>query len=206
MSEDPKPIIKVCGLARPQDATMAAILGADMCGFIFHPKSPRAVAPNLARAMATPGAKRVGVFVDQSPGEILEIMDEAGLDLAQFHGGQEPATALDLGPDRVIKVFWPERQTAGELAGLMDLWKDLAAYFLFDSGTGGGGSGRPIRVPIPASPKPYLLSGGLTPEMARSLWPPEDPMLVGFDLNSGLEDAPRVKNANALKTLLPWRR
>ncbi|MDR0621409.1 MAG: phosphoribosylanthranilate isomerase [Deltaproteobacteria bacterium] len=200
-----KPIVKICGLTRPQDATLAAILGADFCGFVFHPDSPRAIGASQGRIMPTPGAQRVGVFVNHSIAETQAIMEEAALDLAQLHGNQAPEVALALGPERVIKVFWPERQPPDELAQQMDLWKGLAVYFLFDSGKEGGGSGRPINATWPVSPKPYLLAGGLDPDSARAAWLSADPMLAGFDFNSALEEGPGIKDPDLLRAVLPWR-
>jgi phosphoribosylanthranilate isomerase len=200
-----KPIIKVCGLTQPRDSIMASILGADFCGFIFHPNSPRAVKPYAARGLPTPGAKRVGVFVNQSADETMHIMMVACLDLAQLHGDQGPELASALGPERVIKVFWPDRQPQDELSRLMGLWKDQAAYFLFDAGTEGGGSGQMILSSLPESPRPYLLAGGMSPVVAKGFWPPEDPMMAGFDFNSCLEEAPGIKNPESLRNLLPWR-
>jgi phosphoribosylanthranilate isomerase len=205
MSTINKPLIKVCGLCRPQDATTAAILGADFCGFIFYPKSPRAVTPVQASVMATPYSKRVGVFVENGLQETIDIMGKAVLEMAQLHGDQSPEFAHSLGPSKVIKVFWPDRHSPEELLELMNIWKNLATYFLFDAGKSGGGSGQAIQRAIPKSPKPYFLAGGLNPEQIRSLWPSPDPMLVGFDLNSGLEESPGHKDIEALKSILPWR-
>ncbi|MDR1049837.1 MAG: phosphoribosylanthranilate isomerase [Deltaproteobacteria bacterium] len=201
-----RPLIKVCGLTRPQDSTLAAILGADMCGFIFHPPSPRSVTASRARLMPTPGVRRVGVFVDQGLQEILEFMEEACLDVAQLHGAQGPEVAGRLPPGRVIRVFWPESQDSGELARQMDEWRALAHLYLFDAGSGGGGHGRRLAADVPESPVPYLLAGGLSPAQVRRRWPADDPMLAGFDLNSGLELSPGQKDGEALKSLLPWPR
>ncbi|MDR0354915.1 MAG: phosphoribosylanthranilate isomerase [Deltaproteobacteria bacterium] len=205
MKEPKKPLFKICGLTRPEDAVLVAALGADMCGFIFHPKSPRRVSPKQARLLATPAARRVGVFVDQSLPEILEIMEEACLDAAQLHGRQGPEVASALGFYRSIRVFWPERQSPAELQEQMDQWKELAHLFLFDAGSGAGGHGRPINAVIPESPADYLLAGGLTPDSVWRKWPPEDPKMVGFDVNSGVESSPGVKDREALRRLLLFR-
>jgi phosphoribosylanthranilate isomerase len=135
----------------------------------------------------------------------MAVMEEVCLDLAQLHGDQNPDVAVTLGPERVIKVFWPEAQPNDELLRLMDLWKDLATYFLFDAGSSGGGHGRGINTSLPVSPKPYFLAGRIDPAKARGLWPSDDPMLAGFDLNSGLEKSPGVKDHVVLKSFLPWR-
>lgn len=42
-------LIKICGLTRQEDLDLAARLGAQLCGFIFHPKSPRYTAPERGR-------------------------------------------------------------------------------------------------------------------------------------------------------------
>lgn len=52
---------------------------------------------------------RVGVFVEQEAEEIQRIMKIARLDLAQLHGGQSLDCALAVGPERVIRVIWPDR-------------------------------------------------------------------------------------------------
>lgn len=108
------PLIKICGLSTPKEAGLAASLGADLCGFIFHPPSPRAAAPGIVAAIETPGALRVGVFVRQGLCEIEDVMGEAKLDMAQLHGDQGVEVAAALGPERVIRVFWPERFARAE--------------------------------------------------------------------------------------------
>src|SRR6185369_11704351 len=37
-----RPLVKVCGLTRQEDVDVAVDAGADLCGFIFEPASPRA--------------------------------------------------------------------------------------------------------------------------------------------------------------------
>jgi phosphoribosylanthranilate isomerase len=205
------PLIKICGLTQASDAAAAAGLGADLCGFVFHPKSPRYVTAKAAKQLATPGAKRVGVFVEQGVEEIISIMQEAELDMAQLHGNQGPEVAKALGWQRVIRVFWPERypKTAGNPAdgesnGFtrdLELWHDLAAYFLFDAGVKEGGHGKRLSSPSFDSPKPYFLAGGLCPNDIVSMWPFKIKNLCGFDLNSGVEKSPGIKDHAALRDL-----
>jgi phosphoribosylanthranilate isomerase len=151
--------------------------------------------------MPTPGAIRVGVFVQQESGEIMEAMEEANLDLAQLHGSQGPRTAEILGPEKVLRVFWPERESDPEaFEAALSEWRDLAKMFLFDAGFAGGGHGKKIKfLPSVVSPRPYLLAGGLRLSDVKALWPSTDKELLGFDLNSGLESAPGVKDLEAMK-------
>ncbi|MBF0482915.1 MAG: phosphoribosylanthranilate isomerase, partial [Desulfovibrionaceae bacterium] len=106
-------LVKVCGLTRREDAAACRELGVDLTGFIFAAGSPRRVTPETVRDIArdTPesAALRVGVFAEQTAGEVIDIMDHAGLDLAQLHGDASPDFCRAVGAERVIRVFWPQR-------------------------------------------------------------------------------------------------
>jgi phosphoribosylanthranilate isomerase len=198
-------LVKICGMTRPEDARLAAALGADMLGFIFHPGSPRCVAPefpaSLDHAVDLRGARKVGVFVSQSVDEILALMQAGGLDLAQLHGGQDEAFCRAIGPERVIKVLWPEKAASAEaFQAEVNSFAPYSRLLLADAGDGGGGHGRAIEGDTLAGatfPVPWLLAGGLTPEtlpdMLRRFRP------SGVDINSGVESAPGIKDATKLR-------
>lgn len=63
------PLIKVCGVTRPEDAAHAAAEGANLVGMIMWPRAPRALTVEAAQAVAAAarshGAEPVGVFVDE---------------------------------------------------------------------------------------------------------------------------------------------
>ena len=189
-------LIKFCGLTRQEDVDQAARLGAAMCGFIFHPRSPRGIKAEQAAALDSGKLLRVGVFVNQGADEIRRIMDEARLDFAQLHGHQSVECAQAIGAERVIRVLWPDRYTHRAL-----LYNDLqrhgqaCAYFLLDAGLKGGGSGYKLDWSDLGSlrpPQPWLLAGGLSAaNVARALGMCGP---AGVDFNSGVEDAPGRKN------------
>jgi phosphoribosylanthranilate isomerase len=196
-----RPLIKVCGITRQQDADACLEAGVDMLGFIFHPQSPRRVTPEQAAGLRTPGALRVGVFVNQTQAEVLRVMDRARLDLAQLCGDNDPAFCRAVGPGRVMRVFWPERHSAR--AALEDDLHSLApvmAYALLDAGTATGGHGRAQdaeRLHGLDCPVPWLLAGGLGPETLPRALAACAP--AGYDLNSGLESAPGVKDHRRIR-------
>ena len=158
-------LVKVCGLKRAEDVREAAEQGVDFCGFIFHPQSPRAIAPARAAELDSGGCRRVGVFVDQGSEEILGIMETARLDFVQLHGRQSVDCALRIGAEKVIRVLWPERfASAGALQAEIDRHARACAYYLLDAGKRGGGSGRHLDWEALRElrfPHPWLLAGGL---------------------------------------------
>lgn len=82
------PALKICGVNDAAFAAEAERLGANYLGFIFAPGTPRNVTPEQAteigRGLAGT-ARRVGVFVKQSPVEIVVVMRQVGLDVVQLH-------------------------------------------------------------------------------------------------------------------------
>jgi phosphoribosylanthranilate isomerase len=65
------PVIKVCGVTRPEDALHAAQSGASLVGLILWPGSKRSVtdaglAREIAAAAREGGAEPVAVFVDEN--------------------------------------------------------------------------------------------------------------------------------------------
>lgn len=203
MSEAARPLIKVCGLTRAADVQLCCELGADMAGFIFHPESPRFVGPFFPETVPCAGLSKVGVFVRQEPPVIREIMDECGLDLAQLHGGHDEAQCDAVGPERVIKVLWPARfESAKALQAELDRFAPYCRYFLFDSGTSGGGHGETIELDILQQvdiPKDWFLAGGLSPDNVQGMVERCAP--CGVDVNSGVESAPGMKDETRLRTL-----
>lgn len=187
--------LKICGLRKQADLDLAASLGVDYCGFIFHAQSPRSLSPAEADALESRGMTRVGVFVKQDSREILEIMRLARLDMAQLHGSQDAACCEAIGPERVIRVIWPERYATNE--ELEKAAREMApncASFLLDAGMSGGGAGRALSwkdLARTSFSRPWFLAGGLCAQnipLALTQCSPG-----GLDLNSGLESAPGLK-------------
>jgi phosphoribosylanthranilate isomerase len=206
-------LVKICGQTRSDTARLCAELGADMLGFIFHPKSPRCTAPALPASLLLPGVLKVGVFVDQSVNETAALMRTGRLDVAQLHGGQDRAFCRALadviGPERIMKVVWPEKAAHLEaFQDELDRFAPLCGRFLADAGKDGGGHGRGIadaaaELLLQARfPRPWLLAGGLGPQNIGPALAPylHDPHgLAGLDINSGVESAPGVKDETLLR-------
>jgi phosphoribosylanthranilate isomerase len=193
-------IIKVCGMTRPEDVEFCDALGIDLLGFIFHLQSPRNVSPAWAGGQKPVRALKTGVFVRQGVEEIEDIAREAGLDLLQLHGGHTVEQCRLLGPERVIKVLWPQRYGAVELLEAdMALFAPVCRAILLDSGTSGGGHGMsldPADLRRLRSSHPWYLAGGLGPQNLQTM---KTTGAAGFDLNSGVESAPGVKDHEKIR-------
>lgn len=80
-------IVKVCGITRREDAEAAVAAGADAIGFIFYPDSPRYVEPAQAAELAKGlDVRKVGIFVNETPGLVEAASRVAKLDVAQLYG------------------------------------------------------------------------------------------------------------------------
>jgi phosphoribosylanthranilate isomerase len=196
--------IKVCGLTRQKDVNACRELGAHWAGFIFHPESKRHIHPERAASLETGGLVRVGVLVRQDLDEALDLMRRCRLDLVQLHGDQDPAFCRRMGPEKVVRTFWPQRYEAEkDLQQELDRYAPCCGWFLLDAGLSGGGHGRRIETEWLGRglrlERPWLLAGGLGPEsIGAGLTLRPD----GVDLNSGVEAAPGVKDRRAIaKTL-----
>jgi phosphoribosylanthranilate isomerase len=87
--------VKICGTTSEEDALLAVAMGADALGFIFAP-SPRQVQPAIVRDIVKrlpPDVLPMGVFRDEAPQRVVEIVLGTGLRGAQLHGRETPEQA-----------------------------------------------------------------------------------------------------------------
>lgn len=204
-------ITKVCGLCQAENIQAVAKTGIQWAGFIFYTPSPRCLLRDPAEAervrqLITADAfrpKRVGVFVNASQEEIMEVAQQYRLDYLQLHGHESPdfCYALQKRGYALIKAF--SIATAEDLAHTAD-YAGRVDYFLFDTKCAGyGGSGQRFDWSLLQDYQgetPFLLSGGVRPEMAADLQRFHHPRWAGIDLNSGFESAPGVKQAETLRS------
>ena len=203
MLNNTKLLVKICGMTKQEDLDLVASLNFDFAGFIFAKKSPRYLSLAQAANLQSPTLKRVGVFVDNSPTELLQIMQEARLDFAQLHGDQGEEFCKSLQDTKIIKVFWAQRySSAVELENEMQRFKKLATFFLIDAGTQGGGTGKSFDWNIMKTiqvPCPCFLAGGLSPQNAKQAAELNFDNFKGLDFNSGVESSPGKKDSLALR-------
>ncbi len=224
-------IIKVCGMRDAQNIREVNELDIDMMGFIFYPKSPRYVhminsmagilpdyseerlATNVNQnTVASKRVKRVGVFVDDMPQNIVTRVYNYQLDFVQLHGDESPVMIENLlrtlRPDiqpkiKVIKTI--SVSSAKSFAQCYD-FEHLADYLLFDTSTEvKGGSGKRFDwklLDAYTGHTPFILSGGIGPDEVDLIRQIKHPLFAGIDVNSRFETAPGVKDIVKLKTFI----
>lgn len=195
-------LIKVCGMREAENIRQVETLGIDWMGFIFYPRSPRFVGETFIEATSEQPVRRVGVFVNASPEEMIETARKYKLDYLQLHGNEsaDDCYALQKRGFALIKAFSiaseEDLEKTADYEGRVD-------YFLFDTKCEGyGGSGKQFDWSVLAAYKgstPFLLSGGLRPESLEALLHFHHPLLAGIDLNSGFEIEPGMKDVAKLK-------
>lgn len=197
--------VKICGVRTPEEAVLAARLGADFLGLNFFPPSPRYIDPRAAVEVAAAvretgrGVKLVGVFVNRPLIEVEEIDDGVGLDLVQFHGDEKPEYLRTMA-DRAIKVFHVyERVDPGALAEFGDVWGYLFDY-QHPRLYGGTGESWDFSTLAPlAIDRPTFIAGGIGPDNVRAAVEASSPW--GIDVCSRVEREPGRKDPGLLARL-----
>lgn len=176
--------VKICGLTRPEDIDAVNSLSPDMAGFVFYGPSRRCVTRDSARELGSgldPSIVKVGVFVDEDPLVIADLVGSGIIDAVQLHGVEDGAYIHGLRrlvDAPVIKTFLVRNRGDIEAANRSD-----ADYVLLDSGMG---SGRTFDwFLLEDMDRDYILSGGLNPgnihDAVEMLHP------YGVDVSSGVE-------------------
>lgn len=196
-------VIKVCGMRQEENIREVESLGIDWMGFIFYPHSKRYV--TYLPDYLPMSVRRVGVFVNEEFTTIKELMKKFKLDLVQLHGHESPhfcSLIRELGVE-VIKAF-PIAEPQDFKA--TKTYETCCDYLLFDAKTPQyGGSGKQFdwsMLEHYTGKCPFLLSGGITPQSAKALSSISHPLLMGYDLNSGFESRPAMKESGAIRLFL----
>ena len=201
-------IIKVCGMRDADNIRAVAKTGVNWMGMIFWPRSSRHVA-DLSAANAIPcGIERVGVFVDQSCEDIINIAEKCRLDVIQLHGkeSRESILALRGRLRKGVRLMKAISVGATDDIGKASEYDDIVDYLLFDTKcTTVGGSGKQFDWSVLDEyngSTPFLLSGGIGPDDAEAVSLFRHPLMMGIDLNSRFETAPAYKDVEKLSTFI----
>ncbi len=195
--------IKVCGITQLKQLQQLDGLNVDFAGLIFHKHSPRYVEGKITKEELQTtdfDIKKTGVFADAEMIDMLDAIDNYGLDVVQLHGNENPEVCEDLSSEvEVIKVFSIGEDTK-DIDELLAPYDDVCDYYLFDTkGTNGaiGGTGKKFDWKIITKAKiekPFFISGGISLEDAAALKKIKHPDFYGVDINSKFEKEPGLKD------------
>ncbi len=193
-----EPRVKICGITNKKDAFLAADLGAFALGFVFFRESKRFIAPDDARgiieSLPSPIVK-IGVFVEETPNEVMGLKNYCGLDRVQIYDAVRWAAAGHADPASIIAAR--RVSTKDDI----DEAKGLPYLPLFDTGIPGvwGGSGKRFDWAIlEGFDRPYILAGGINADNV------ENALMLrpwAIDIASGVESYPGKKDPKKMRAL-----
>ena len=220
--------VKICGIQALEEAHWALDAGADALGFIFVPQSKRYIRPEQAREISLslpPFMSRVGVFVNEDPAFVGDIVKKCHLTAIQLHGtevledyqkmGVSCMKAINISVDPIINS---NRATSAfgdqcfcKLQHPLPNWAGRVQGILIDASYQGklGGNGVPLPWNDPSLQRlfdrikrfniPLILAGGLTPENVQRAIQAVKPYAV--DVSSGVERL-GIKNRDLIKSFI----
>lgn len=191
--------VKICGITTEDDALFAVAMGADAVGFVFAP-STRQVAVqqvyDITRRLP-PEILTVGVFRDELPERVVDIVTRSGVKAAQLHGHESPAMVTEV----AANVRWVIKAVAagtGDAHRADTFGTDMV---LVDAPNPGSGTvfDWSLVTDLPDGPR-YILAGGLTPDNVALAVSTVQPW--GVDVSSGVERSPGRKDPLKVKAFI----
>ncbi len=188
--------VKICGITNIEDALYAIECGADALGFVFYEKSPRYIAPEIAKKIIEklpPFVERVGLFVNENTETIQNISYDCGISCTQIHFDVDERflDAIGLQVLPVIRAQKPE-----DLEQFTDRYRLVDAYC-----KSYGGSGKRLNLEwferVDCSK--IILAGGLTPQNVTQV---KQLGFYGVDVSSGVEASRGKKDALKVKEFI----
>jgi phosphoribosylanthranilate isomerase len=201
--------IKICGITKEDDASLAMSLGADYLGFNFYKESPRKVSPKMVDEIMgklPPFIIPVGVFVDEDPKEIGKVIKRSAIKMLQLHGNETPEYCKAIKQACGLPVIKGFRVADDTIIETIKPYLDVIDYILLDTFVEGepGGTGKTfnwdIALKVKELGKPMFLAGGLTPDNIGEAVEKVNPFAV--DTASGVERLPRRKDYDKMKAFI----
>ncbi|TKC19505.1 phosphoribosylanthranilate isomerase [Robertmurraya kyonggiensis] len=179
--------VKICGIMNVETGLYAVEKGADALGFVFA-ESKRKITPELAKEIINQLPEhvlKVGVFVNEKPEVIMEIVNQTGLTHVQLHGDESPkdCEAFSIPVIKALSI-----ETIVDLGKIEQYNCD---YILLDSPKGKYRGGNGVKfdwnllAEFEETGKKIILAGGLSPENIEEAMNIANPYMV--DVSSGVE-------------------
>ena len=193
---------KVCGITQLKQLQQLDGLDIDFAGLIFYKDSPRYVGDKIAAADLKNSdfdLKKVGVFVNADYDEIMQVVEDYGLDVVQLHGDESPDLCEELSEEvEVIKAF-KVKDSKVSVDEMVADYDEVCDYYLFDTASSEveGGTGKQFDWKVLSKAKiekPFFLSGGIGVDDIAKVKAFKHPDYYAVDINSKVEKEPGVKD------------
>jgi phosphoribosylanthranilate isomerase len=193
---------KVCGITQLKQLQQLDGLDIDFAGLIFYKDSPRYVGDKIAAADLKNSdfdLKKVGVFVNADYDEIMQVVEDYGLDVVQLHGDESPDLCEELSEEvEVIKAF-KVKDSKTSIDEMVADYDEVCDYYLFDTASSDleGGTGKQFDWKLLTKAKiekPFFLSGGIGVDDIAKVKAFKHPDYYAVDINSKVEKEPGLKD------------
>jgi len=195
-----KTSLKICGITSLEDALQLVELKVEALGLNFWPQSKRYITPEKAATFTTAlkgKILRVGVFVNAAQDDILKLLQDEVIDVAQLHGDEDIAYCQQFATSGYPFIKAIGVANADSLNNISDYH---ATAILLDAhapeiygGTGNTFDWHLAKEVIEQNPKlPVILAGGITAQNAADAYDTVHPHAV--DVASGAEISPGIKD------------
>ena len=191
--------VKICGITNEDDALFAVAMGADAVGFVFAPSSRQIAAQqvyDITRRLP-PEILTVGVFRDEVPSRVIDIVNRSGVRAVQLHGHETPADVAAVS----AQVRWVIKAVAAGTTDARRANQFGTDLVLVDAAMPGSGKmfDWSLIDDIPEGPR-LILAGGLDPDNVAAAVQRVAPW--GVDVSSGVESSPGKKDARKVKAFI----
>ncbi len=195
---------KICGLTSLDDINYVNTLKPDYIGFVFA-KSKRQLTTEKAfelKQNLDKNIKAVGVFVDSNNDDIIKLLDDNIIDIAQLHGSETEADIIYIkqkADKPVIKAI-----RVSSIDNILSWQRSSVDYLLLDNINAGSGHCFDWSMLDKLADfiergdfsKQFFIAGGLSADNVSSVLGYEP---YGVDVSSGVEtdgkkDAQKIKN------------
>ena len=210
--------VKICGIGDRVTADQVVDLCPDAVGLNFYAQTPRCIDQTTAARIvdALPvSVEPVGLFVNHSLAEVVDVTDRCSIGTAQLHGDETPGFLAELKtrcPElRLLRAFRVGDEGCGAIADYLAECRTLGvclAGCLVDARVAGSYGGTGHTAPWDLLADQYdsarwprlIVAGGLTPDNVAEAIRVTAP--YGVDVASGVESAPAVKDLELVRRFI----
>lgn len=130
--------VKICGITNKETLATVVECGADYCGFVFYPKSPRSISLSKSKSIITEldtkNINCVALFVNPSTEDLQKTIDSNCFDTIQLHG-TESMKDIMMWRKQWNHISWIKAIGVNDADDVVNLskWNSKVDYLLLDT-------------------------------------------------------------------------